>query len=1032
MRSRFRLFACSLFLCVSLTTQAWAQDAGTGAPAAAPAQAATDIRGIVSDEAGKPVAGARVEAHGAGDAVATTDADGSYDLHVAPGIYRIVVTKRGYDTATQSSINVAGAGIVGDVRLTTATSPDIQEIGRVNTATERSRFNTTPASVQTLTTRDFDDQGRTSLAKMLDEIPGVSTTTATGNYWSGIGLVDSGWVNPQIRGAFSYESAQQFDGFPLLTGDATAGFNAGLMTIAGLGGIDITKGPGADSTTINSAVGGTINYRSIVPTLKPVHYADVGTDGLGGSVWKIRETGTVGRLGYALAYSADNSPGAFGRGGGGYNGLWSQGNYANTWTISYNGKEYLFPGCAVGAHSTAAASGCQSSTAISSNPQYLSYNTPWLMCCKSPLSLNDTFGGLGKLVYHITPQGDDRNLTLDALYSATLSRYHEGAYRGPTFFGGTFTPYPGSGYTGSIPAGSDINVPWFSNGDSFMTKFQNTFETNFRGKIGPGFLHVGFMSLYQYDDWHSPDEGPALSQQIWGTIPLIPITNGLPALIGTPSTTTNPPISAYNQTFNGQTVVFQQRGGYLQSEFLREQDWIADYRVPIGPNSVALSWTQSTIVPDTGNDNSDNGLYAEFGVQEPATHYDALKQTNNELRLTATLHAGSKLTALTSLYYNQYINHLSPLAAPLESTSPTAASTPQGPNWMWTTLAAGVTVANPTAANVQHYLDSFTNNYNYYLAPRQAFAYRLNDNTSLRFSTGGALVPLPILALAGGGTSPSFSSANGWYTVSQAPIGLKPETSWGYDIGADMRIPNAQITISTDAYSTTLRNQFFTHMSYLGTFNDGLGNGSAALYGTQVQNLGHSRYEGAELSVHRDVQKGFGFVASGYLERAYAYDLPADFYNNPETGAPYSQNLGIVANQNFNNGGATGAPSGVIGPAFAAIPYAGGYGELSYHWGKHDNFARFGATYYGNNNTFHAPAFFLLNASVRYGITDHLGLQVSADNLGNIYTSPFTGGYAAQVQPVAGVPVPEANGQNAFGPYLSVGPSVVTLTLQYR
>jgi hypothetical protein len=74
----------------------------------------------------------------------------------------------------------------------------------------------------------------------------------------------------------------------------------------------------------------------------------------------------------------------------------------------------------------------------------------------------------------------------------------------------------------------------------------------------------------------------------------------------------------------------------------------------------------------------------------------------------------------------------------------------------------------------------------------------------------------------------------------------------------------------------------------------------------------------------------------------------------------------------------------------------------------------------------------LLNASIRYALGSHLALQVAGDNLGNLYTSPYTGGYAAQNASVAGVPAVTANGAYAFAPYLTVGPSTVQFALQYR
>jgi outer membrane receptor protein involved in Fe transport len=1052
-RSRLRALTYALVLCASMSTQAWAQDAAT-------APVSTDIRGVVSDDSGKPVAGARVEARGPANVTTTTDANGSYDLQIPPGVYRVVVSKPGYEIATQASLTVTDAGLIGNVSLTKASS--LQEIGRVETTAARSQFNTSPAAVQTLTTQDFEDQGRgDDLGKMLDEIPGLSTVTAASSYYSGIGMAASGWLNPQIRGSFSYETAQSYDGFPLLSGDPQSGFNSALMTTVGLAGIDIIKGPGADSTTINGAVGGTINYRSLNPTLTPKLSADVNTDGLGGSLWKVTYTGSVlnGRLGYALGYSSTNTPGLFSAHGGSA-GDWVQGgNYNDVWTIALNGQQYLYPGCS----GTVSGNSCMgNTTTVHTNPTYYQYNTPYVMCCRSPQSGTDEWSEYGKLVYHLTPVDSPSDMTVDFLYSGTSYKMENGGYRGPTLFGGNFAPYASGNYNGSLPgniAPGPINAAWYSVDDAFASRWQQTVETNIRGQIGPGLFHLGYLSLYQMNDWYENSPTSPITTQLWGTIPLIPFVNGQPpsypsTVINTSGTAPNPLCTNLAgctlMTFNGQTVKFEESAIYENDEYQHNQDWVADYRLPVGPNSsIAASFTQSVVQPEQGTANTIAGIWAEAALQEPAEHYNMLKQTNNEFRLTSTLQAG-KLSSLTSLYYNQYDNYLSSQGlGPSETqvslaaqANPATSSTPPGALWNWVTYAPGVVAAFPTALAIQNYANTFTNNYNYYVAPRQAFAYSLNENTSLRFSVGGAIVPLPILALAGvsGAALPTYNVTNNWYTQAIAPVGLKPETSWGYDLGADLRIPKANITMKGDVYLTNLQNQFFTHQQVVGTYSgtDSTGNtyGSAPLIDTSLQNIGHSRYEGIELAVRRDVTQGFGFVAQGYLERAYAYDLPASFWNLPgqvctPTGTG-CQNLGIVPNQNFNDGGTTGAPSGTIGPDFSIAPYSGGYGEVSYHWGKYNSFVRFGATYYGNYNTFHEPAFFLLNASIHYGMGRHFALQVSGDNLGNIYTSPYTGGYAAQVAAVAGTPAPEANGQYAFAPYLTVGPSVVEFELQYR
>lgn len=1011
----------------------------TAAPSAPPA---TDIRGVVRDDSDNIVAGARVEVKGPVDEVATTDATGSYDLKVPPGIYDVIVSKRGYETAAQSSMNVVGAGLVANVVLVKYVKSKLIEIGHVSTQNaEQSHFNTTPAAVNSITAQTFDDQAQYSLPRILSEIPGVSVTTATGNYWSGLGMANTGWVNPQIRGSFSYESAQLFDGFPLITADATAGFNAGLFPLVGMSNIDVIKGPGADSPTINSAVGGSINYSSFSPTQKFESYANLGTDGYGGTMTMFRISGTQGRLGYVLGYQAANSPGIFGDGD--YDGLWSQGGYDNTWELSFGGQTYLFNAVCSNKSTAAPTPGCQGDYVNKSTP-YTSYtyNASWVMCCKTPQSENDNYGVMGKLVYQLTPLGDKRDMTLDFLYGEDTYGYHEGAYRGPTYFGGVFDPAGCGDETSTnlgssscnIAAGSTINAPWFSNGDSFLHNYQDELEANFNGNIGPGHLRVGFLSLYQDNTWYSPNQGPALQEQVWGSIPLTPVSsNGTlpPILVSVPSGLACPTaaqLPAKNAAsgaqcyyFNGQTVTFQQLGSYNQTEFEKILDFLGDYDLQTGNNSLTdLSFVQSSAAPDTGNDNSINGVYGEAALQQPETHYGMPKQTNDELRLAETLRPSDRFTASASLYYNRYDNYLTNETAPLETDTTT--DTKVGTN----SFGTDTTITYPTAAQIAAYEASYTNNVNYYMAPRFATSYLLTPNVSLRASAGGALVPIPVLSLATGNGQISTLNPDDYYTESLAPVDLKPETSFGYDIGADIRIPKDAITIKTDAYLTNMHNQFLRREELDGSY-DGY-----PLYVSQLFNLPQSRYEGVELAVSRDVPRGWGFIVQGYLERGYAYNLPANFWSNPITGAPYYQNLTIIPGENFDNGGATGNSYSYVGPAFGIVPYSGGYGEISYRFGPNDSMVRFGATYYGKYNTYFAPAFLLFSTSARWGLSQHVALEASIDNLTNRFSSPWSGGYAAQTAAVAGVPVPQINGGETFAPYIPVGPELFTVRLIFR
>src|ERR1700761_3617967 len=75
------------------------------------AQNLGSIRGVVDDDSGVPVAGASVSVSGPIRETATTDARGAFALTSLPsGAYDIVVSKGGYQTATDSDATVGPGG----------------------------------------------------------------------------------------------------------------------------------------------------------------------------------------------------------------------------------------------------------------------------------------------------------------------------------------------------------------------------------------------------------------------------------------------------------------------------------------------------------------------------------------------------------------------------------------------------------------------------------------------------------------------------------------------------------------------------------------------------------------------------------------------------------------------------------------------------------------------------------------------------------------------------------------------------------
>src|SRR5581483_6536525 len=268
---------------------------------------------------------------------------------------------------------------------------------------------------------------------------------------------------------------------------------------------------------------------------------------------------------------------------------------------------------------------------------------------------------------------------------------------------------------------------------------------------------------------------------------------------------------------------------------------------------------------------------------------------------------------------------------------------------------------------------NFINTYSYFTSPRFGFEWRPDSNVAIRASAGSGISPIDISNLSAQNgllcPFPGLPAPTQYYTVSLSNPQLKPETSFGEDLGASIRTDRFS-TLSTDIYMTNLQGQFFNNYELNGTH---LG---LPLYASQTRNLAHSRYEGFELEFDRHPPVGLFFTVKGSLQRGYAYDLPASFYTS--SGGAYSTNLTIIANQNFN-GGMNG---------IARVAYSQGFAQFG--WAARSGFqASLNLSYYGNNNGFYRPAFLAMDLDGSIPITERTSLNVAVANLTNIYPNLY-------------------------------------------
>lgn len=446
-----------------------------------------------------------------------------------------------------------------------------------------------------------------------------------------------------------------------------------------------------------------------------------------------------------------------------------------------------------------------------------------------------------------------------------------------------------------------------------------------------------------------------------------------------------------NATFNGTPASVGYFDYYQEPELDKLTGGSFEWQHPIGGNGMITFTADRTFSQSTDYSIFSGPFYA-FNLP-PGT-----SQILTTYLLRGHFYLNSKLDMTLSNYFNTY-----------SSTYPVA--------------CAGD--CNTQAAAVNGTGVTFGTTRNAHYDPRIGLVFRPNLSTAIRFSAGSAIAP-PFLGLLNQITStPVYDPNTGVAIEAQSNGNLKPETAFGYDLGADVRLKDQTTLISGDFYYTNLFNRFFGQ-----TINTGQVCGSATppvcetnggppappntpILNQTNTNISNARFEGIELSIRRQPAVGFGYDISGALQKGYYYNLPPYFYCSiPGPGCTQDQNLNIISGQNTN-----GIPVGYYNVSFNGnmrIPYSQANGEISYAF-PNGALASLGETYYGTNNSLNRPPFGIAYATVRYPIAKTLSLQLSGDNIFNAYPGflPLLGG--GNVIPLVGQ-LPGATTGNVLGP----------------
>jgi len=952
----------------------------------ASAQGTTTVMGVATDSAGTPLSGVTIRLRGPASYTTTTAENGQYSIsNVKPGLYSLTAAKGGYGEASEQDYPiVAGTTAAINVRLTASTlSSVVREIGRVSTSASRSQFNPTPASVQVVTGQTILDQGNAQVQRVLDQTPGIVIDHP------GTSAVDAaaGAITfPSIRGGLGFETASLIDGHALAVGSfgdyVTTFLNANVLQ-----SVELIKGPGALSPEVNYAIGGTVNFRTLDPAAKPGGSFSIGQDQFGGSSSNFLYTGTTSnkRFGWVLDYGIDGTPGAL---------------------VNSPGTINIPTGFRLNCPVGAVVATCQQQNGFTTNPistttapgsgiqNNPNFQTSTLEACCFPV--NQNYNAKTELVKFKYNLSGTTTATASYLGSQTYTDQngnHVSAYN-QTFI-------PGAGYTGAIPAGQVFtyqNIFFPSNEYEINNEpmFQAEVRSSIKNDTVLARFYTASINRLQYNTLGSPSQTDYENIGLYGTVSLCPVANPVLVSSGKCSTgvTGAPTVAPVNTVFNGQNVAIAEAGA---SAFFRsmEEDKLHggsfEYDHFMGNNGNVVSFSADQTKASTYDYD-----YSGSGNAPTIAAGSSIIYTTYLLR--GIFNVTPKLQATLSNYVDTYNQHY--------------------------TSNGGVSFQNATYGRYDG---------------RLAFAYRENLNTSFRFSAGSAIAPPYLFLLDKTQSQPLVAAGGATASETLASGNLRPETSMGYDLGADFRVGSDRLTtITTDVYTTNLFNQFYSTTSGGAPAPACLSGNSLTnattctnnttgvtstptvvpLYFTAQGNIANARYQGIEFKISRDPVVGFGYTGSMSLIRAYAYDLNACFYGAIVNGVfncnAFSANTAVPNGQNYYTSGTSGTGS------FTAVsnisePYSTAYAEVRYRTPR-GGLLSFGEQYYGPNNSFNVPAFVISNLNFRFPIADGKStLQFSIDNLfnnlGNAYITNF-----------GGVPDPLVNGKVGLTNANSIGP----------
>jgi len=475
-------------------------------------------------------------------------------------------------------------------------------------------------------------------------------------------------------------------------------------------------------------------------------------------------------------------------------------------------------------------SGDSTSSPAGSTATKITTGYPLLACCYQLQGNLDQTAELIKLRYKLSPA---TNITASYLGGQTYS--DQNGNTSDIINVAQFAPGDPA-YTGALkpgPLGVATNLfPGAMNGESNNEPiFQGEISTTLHNDTLLARYYHATILRYQF-------QGDNLAGSDFNNVTLYGVSSGA---------------GNVNQTFSGTPASIGFADYYHEPELDKLSGTSFEWQHPVGQGLITFSADR------TASQSSDyaafTGPFYAFNLP-PGTG-----QINTTYLLRAHFPLGKRLKFTLSNYLNNY-----------NSTYPTACAGGDCNTFAAAVNGTGVTFGN---TRITHF------------DPRLGVVYRPNASTAVRLAIGSSIAP-PFLGLLSLVNSPPNYSGGpvAFETVSNG--NLKPETAFGWDIGADVRLKDPTTLVTGDIYYTNLFNRFFGQSVATGLTCDTTPCTSAGpvppgtpIFNQTNVNISNARFQGIELGIRHSPPVGFGYTFSGALQKGYYYNLPLPFIAPP-------------------------------------------------------------------------------------------------------------------------------------------------------